>query len=89
MGLPPGGPSAIITTHAVLRFDHVLEEAYLYEVFPGVSVDHVLVGMAWEPRVAQPLGMTRPFTDEEVAALRRIDPDGFWTGAAPAEAAAP
>ncbi|HEU4725490.1 MAG TPA: CoA-transferase [Candidatus Eisenbacteria bacterium] len=83
-GLPSGGPSAIITTHAVFRFDHVLEEAYLYEVFPGVTVDHVLVGMSWEPRIAQPIGMTRFFTDEEVAALRRIDPEGFWTGATPA-----
>ncbi|HSQ59754.1 MAG TPA: CoA-transferase [Acidobacteriota bacterium] len=78
-GLPPGGPSAIITTVAVFRFDHVLEEAYLYEVFPGVTVDHVLVGMAWEPRIAQPIGMTRPFSDQERGALRRIDPDGFWT----------
>jgi glutaconate CoA-transferase subunit B len=78
-GLPPGGPSAIITTLAVFRFDHVLEEAYLCEVFPGVTVDHVLNDMAWEPRIAQPIGMTRPFSDEERGALRRIDPDGFWT----------
>jgi glutaconate CoA-transferase subunit B len=88
MGLPSGGPSAIITTHAVFRFDHVLEEAYLYEVFPGVTVDHVLVGMSWEPRIAQPLGMTRFFSDEEVGALRRIDPEGFWTGAGSATTAA-
>jgi glutaconate CoA-transferase, subunit B len=82
-GLPPGGgPSAIITTHAVFRFDRAIEEAYLYELYPGVSVDHVLVRMSWEPRIAQPVGMTRPFTDEEVGALRRIDPDGFWTGPA-------
>ncbi|MEK7315787.1 MAG: CoA-transferase, partial [Candidatus Eisenbacteria bacterium] len=88
MGLPSGGPSAIITTHAVFRFDHVLEEAYLYEVFPGITVDHVLAGMSWEPRIAQPLGMTRFFTEEEVAALRRIDPQGFWTGAGSATSAA-
>ncbi len=88
-GLPPGGPSAIITTHAVFRFDHVLEEGYLYEVFPGVTVDHVLIGMAWEPRIAQPLGMTRPFTEEETAALRRIDPDGFWTGVKATRAVSP
>src|SRR3954464_8497785 len=31
-GLPPGGPSAIVTTHAVFRFDRALEESYLYEV---------------------------------------------------------
>ncbi|HET9951099.1 MAG TPA: CoA-transferase [Candidatus Eisenbacteria bacterium] len=88
-GLPSGGPAAIITTHAVFRFDRALEEAYLSEVFPGITVDHVLAGMSWEPRVAQPLGMTRPFSDEEIAALRRIDPDGFWTGAGAVTAAAP
>jgi glutaconate CoA-transferase subunit B len=82
-GLPPGGgPSAIITTHAVFRFDRAIEEGYLYELYPGVSVDHVLVRMSWEPRIAQPVGLTRPFTDEEIGALRRIDPDQFWTGSA-------
>jgi glutaconate CoA-transferase subunit B len=79
-GLPPGGPTAIVTTHAVFRFDRAIAEAYLYEVFPGVTVDHVLAGMSWSPRIAQPLGMTRPFEGEEIAALRRIDRDGFWTG---------
>jgi glutaconate CoA-transferase subunit B len=82
VGLPPGGPSAIVTTHAVFRFDRALEESYLYEVYEGVTVDHVLVGMSYTPRIAQPLGMTKPFQDEEVAALRRIDPEGFWTGRA-------
>ncbi len=80
-GLPPGGPTAIVTTHAVFRFDRAIAEAYLYEVFPGVTVDHVLAGMGWSPRIAQPLGMTRPFEGEEIAALRRLDHDGFWTGA--------
>ncbi len=79
VGLPPGGPSAIITTHAVFRFDHVIAEAYLAELFQGISVDHLLVRMGWSPRIAQPVGMTRPFSDEEVAGLRRMDPDGFWT----------
>jgi glutaconate CoA-transferase subunit B len=79
VGLPPGGPSAIVTTHAVFRFDHKIEEGYLYEVYPGITVDHLHAGMSWEPRIAQPIGMTRPFEDEEIAALRRLDPDGFWT----------
>ena len=81
-GLPPGGPTAIVTTHAVFRFDRALAEAYLYEVYPGITVDHVLVDMSFTPRVPQPLGMTRPFSGEEIEALRRIDPDGFWTGGA-------
>lgn len=78
-GLPPGGPSAIITTHAVFRFDARIEEAYLSEIYPGLSVDHVLAGMGWEPRIQQPIALTRPFTDEETGALRAIDPDRFWT----------
>jgi glutaconate CoA-transferase subunit B len=81
VGLPPGGPSAIVTTHCVLRLDGTLAEGYLAEVYPGVTVDHVLAGMGWAPRVAQPLGLTRPFGGEETDALRRLDPDGFWTGA--------
>src|SRR5467141_2340351 len=79
-GLPPGGPTAIVTTHAVFRFDRALAEAYLYEVYPGITVDHVLAGMSFTPRIPQPLGMTRPFTEEEINALRSIDNDGFWTG---------
>jgi len=82
VGLPEGGPTAIVTTHAVFRFDREIAEAYLYEIYPGVTVDHVLVGMSWAPRIAQPLGLTRPFSQEEIQALRRIDPEGFWTGRA-------
>ncbi len=81
-GLPPGGPTAIVTTHAVFKFDRAIAEAYLYEIHMGVTVDHVLAGMSFTPRIAQPLGMTRPFAAEEIAALRRIDPEGFWTGRA-------
>jgi len=79
VGLPPGGPSAIVTTHAVFRFDRTLGEAYVAEVFQGVSVDHLLARMSWSPRVAQPVGLTRPFDEDEIATLRRLDPDGFWT----------
>jgi glutaconate CoA-transferase, subunit B len=81
LGLPPGGPSAVVTTHCVFRFDRAIREAYLAEVYPGVTVDHVLAGMSWAPRIAQPLGLTRPFEAPEIDALRRIDPEGFWTGA--------
>jgi glutaconate CoA-transferase, subunit B len=89
VGLPAGGPTAIVTTHAVYRFDRALAEGYLCEIYPGITVDHLLASMSWSPRIAQPLGMTRPFTGEEVAALRRIDPDGFWTGGGSAANATP
>jgi len=81
-GLPSGGPTAIVTTHAVFRFDRTIGEAYLAEVHSGVSVDHILAGMSWPPRIAQPIGLTRPFEEDEIQALRRIDIGGFWTGPA-------
>src|SRR5689334_17973704 len=40
IGLPRGGPSAVITTKAVLRFG-VDGEAYLSSVHPGIDVDEV------------------------------------------------
>jgi len=42
-----------VTTHAVFRFDHKIGEAYLAELFEGISVDHLLVRMGWAPRIAQ------------------------------------
>jgi len=60
VGLPAGGPSAVVTTHGVLRFDRTLGEAYLAEIYDGVTVDHVLAGMSWAPRVAQPLASRAP-----------------------------
>jgi hypothetical protein len=63
--------------------DATLEELYLAEMFEGVTVDHVYTRMSWDPRIAQPVGLTRPFQEDEITALRRIDPAGFWTGAEP------
>jgi glutaconate CoA-transferase subunit B len=56
VGLPPGGPTAIVTTHAVFRFDRALAEAYLYEVYPGVTVDHLLVAMSFTRGSPSPSG---------------------------------
>src|SRR5215831_13163529 len=51
VGLPRGGPSAVITTKAVLRFGED-GEAYLYSVHPGVEVGEVLANTGWKLRVA-------------------------------------
>src|SRR5207248_3824924 len=42
VGLPRGGPSAAITTKAVLRFRED-GEAYLHSVHPGIDVDDVVM----------------------------------------------
>ncbi len=78
MGLPRGGPSAVITTKAVLRFGDD-GEAYLAAVHPGVSVDDVLENTGWPLKLAAHVSETSPPSEEELNAIRAYDTDGFWT----------
>ncbi len=81
MGLPRGGPAAIITTLGVLRFDALTCEMVLVSVHPGVSMEQVLANTGWPLKVAPDLIQTPEPTQEELAILRKFDPDRFWTSA--------
>ena len=81
-GLLGGGPAAIITTLCVLRFPEQGGEAYLASVHPGHTVDEVRTETGWELQVADQVAETPPPSDSELAAIRRFDPDGFWTRSA-------
>ena len=78
VGLPRGGPAAVITTKAVLRFSED-GEAYLASVHPGVAVDDVLENTGWPLRFTEPVAETPEPTAEELKAIREYDKDGFWT----------
>jgi glutaconate CoA-transferase subunit B len=79
-GLPArSGPSAVITTLGVLRFTSD-GEAFLASVHPGVRVEEVLSNTGWTLRVADDLLETPSPTDAELAVMRELDPDRFWTG---------
>jgi glutaconate CoA-transferase subunit B len=78
-GLLGAGPAAIITTLCVLRFPERGGEAYLASVHPRRSVDEVRAETGWDLLVDDRVGETAAPTDEELAAIRRFDPDGFWT----------
>jgi len=78
-GLPGGGPSAIVTTMGVFRFPPHGGEAELAAVHPGHTVDEVRAETGWEVRVSPSVGETPAPTAEELATIRRFDPDGFWT----------
>lgn len=79
-GLPArSGPSAVITTLGVLRFDE-RGKAYLASLHPGVSQSEVIDRTGWTLRVASDLKETPPPSDRELAVMRQIDPQGFWTG---------
>jgi glutaconate CoA-transferase subunit B len=78
-GLLGAGPAAIITTLCVLRFPEGGGESYLDSVHPGHSVDEVRAGTGWDLKVAESVGETVEPTSVELGAIRKFDPEGFWT----------
>ena len=78
VALPRGGPSAVITTKAVLRFDDD-GEAVLASVHPGVDVEDVLSNTGWKLRAKQTLPSTPEPSAAELTAIREYDKQGFWT----------
>ena len=78
VGLPRGGPSAVITTKAVLRFGED-GEAYLASVHPGVTVEEVLDNTGWKLRIGDAVGTTQAPSAAELQAIREYDREGFWT----------
>jgi glutaconate CoA-transferase, subunit B len=77
-GLPRGGPSAVITTKAVLRFGED-GEARLASVHPGVTVEDVVANTGWKLRVLDNVAETPSPSAAELHAIREYDKEGFWT----------
>ena len=80
VGLPRGGPSAVITTLGIFRFDAQTREMVLASLHPGVAVADVQANTGWPVRVPTGLEQTPPPAPDELAAIRRFDPKGYWTG---------
>ncbi|MBZ5720067.1 MAG: CoA-transferase [Acidobacteriia bacterium] len=78
VGLPRGGPAAVITTKAVLRFDES-GEAYLASLHPGVEAADVVANTGWPLRTSDSLSQTPAPSAEELRAIREYDKEGFWT----------
>jgi glutaconate CoA-transferase subunit B len=78
-GLVRGGPSAVITTLAVLRFEPGSGEAYLASYHPFTNVEEVQARTGWPLRVAESCGPTPEPTPDELRLIREADPHGFWT----------
>ncbi len=72
---PPGsGPSMLLTTRGVFRFDSVTKELYLQEIHPGVSLEGVRKEVPWDLKVSPELGQTAAPRDEEIDFIRKFAP---------------
>jgi glutaconate CoA-transferase subunit B len=79
VGLPGGGPSAVITTLGVFRADPAAGELVLASYHPGQSVETVRAATGWNLRVAPDVSETTTPTAAELTIVRECDPKGFWT----------
>lgn len=68
------GPSMLLTTKGVFRFDEASKEMYLAQLHPGVSVDTVRKDVPWDLKMADNVSVTERPTDEEIDFIRRFAP---------------
>ena len=77
-GLTRGGPAALITSLGVFRFP--AGRAVLTQLHPGVELERVRRETGWELAPTPGLTATPAPTPDELAIIRRYDPQRFWTG---------
>ena len=79
VGLPGGGPSAVITTLGVFRFEPDRAEMVLASYHPSQTIDTIRAATGWDLRIAATCGETPTPTPGELAIVRECDPAGHWT----------
>jgi glutaconate CoA-transferase subunit B len=73
------GPSVVVTDLGIYHFDEE-GEMRLDSIHPDTSLDDIRAGMAWVPKVADPLTITPAPTDDELRLIREeLDPGGAYT----------
>ena len=77
MGLPRGGPSAVITTKCIFRFDDH-GAAIVDSIHPGIALEDVAANTGW-PIKQREAKTTQAPNAAELKAIRKYDKDGFWT----------
>ncbi len=68
------GPSMLLTTKGVFRFDPVTKEMYLAQIHPKVTVEEIKKDIPWDLKIAPDLSVTPRPTDEEIDFIRRFNP---------------
>jgi len=75
-GMPQGtGPSTLITTKGVFKFDQRTKEMYLAGIHPGVTVDEIRAQVPWDLEVADDLERTKLPSQEELSIIRAFAPE--------------
>ncbi len=78
-GLAGGGPAAVITDKAVFTFHPRTREMVVASIHPGVTPEEVKALTGWPVRIPAEVPRTPEPTAQELAVIRRYDPQGFWS----------
>jgi glutaconate CoA-transferase subunit B len=77
-GLTQGGTTAVITDRAILRPHGDSHELHLASLHRGQTLERVRANTGWDVKSLPDLAETPQPSRDELAALRAVDPDGFW-----------
>ncbi|MCX7634231.1 MAG: hypothetical protein N2Z74_00615 [Syntrophales bacterium] len=78
-GLPGGGPSVVISTLGILRFDPETREMYLESYHPGVTIEEIKANTGWDLKIADNVRETEHPDPELIRILREeCDPTGVF-----------
>ncbi len=69
------GPSMVLSTKGIFRFDPKTKEIYLAQIHPKVKLDDIKKDVPWELKIAPDLTETPHPTDEEIDFIRRFAPN--------------
>lgn len=73
-----GGPAAAITDRCVLRPFGPSNELHVSSIHPSHTFQEIRDNTGWDVKASPDMTETAPPTAAEIAALRRVDKDGFW-----------
>jgi glutaconate CoA-transferase, subunit B len=78
-GFIGGGPSVVISTMGILRFDAETKEMYLASYHPGVTIEQIKENTGWDLKVAADVHETERPDPELICILRdECDPTGIF-----------
>jgi glutaconate CoA-transferase subunit B len=78
-GLLAGGMYRVVTDLAIMGFDDESKRMKIIALHRGVSIGKVQANTAFELEVAAEVEVTEPPTEQELAVLRRLDPERLYT----------
>ncbi len=68
------GPSMLISTKGIFRFNDETRELYLSEIFPGITVDEIQKDIPWDLQITDTLSIVALPTEEELRFIRNFAP---------------